>query len=118
VVLTKNQLVMSYRIALACGRSGRPRDVLAEVVGVVGSGFLFRQAGRQLVGLVPLAGIPLKAAMAWAGTVAIGRAVGAWAPRGERLDRAAVSRLYREALGQARGAVRSLLGARARRGRR
>jgi uncharacterized protein (DUF697 family) len=118
VVLTKNQLVMSYRIALACGRSGRPRDVLAEVVGVVGSGFLFRQAGRQLVGLVPLAGIPLKAAMAWAGTVAIGRAVAAWAPRGERLNRAAVSRLYREALGQARGAVRSLLGARARRRRR
>lgn len=115
VVLTKNQLVMSYRIALACGRRGRPRSVLGEVMGVIGGGFLFRQAGRQLVGLIPLAGIPLKAAVAWAGTVAIGRAVAAWASRGERLSKAAVARLYKDALGQARGAVRALLGERRRR---
>ncbi len=113
VVLTKNQLVMSYRIALACGRRGRPREVLGEVMGVIGGGFLFRQAGRQLVGLIPMAGIPLKAAVAWAGTVAIGRAVAAWARRGERLSKAAVGRLYREALGQGKSAVRALLGERA-----
>jgi uncharacterized protein (DUF697 family) len=117
VVLTKNQLVMSYRIALACGRRGRAREILGEVMGVIGSGFLFRQAGRQLVGLIPLAGIPLKAAVAWAGTVAIGRAVAAWVRRGERLSRAAVARLYREALGQGRSAVRALLGERASRRR-
>jgi uncharacterized protein (DUF697 family) len=105
VVLTKNQLVMSYRIALAHGKSGRARDVLSEVTGVVGGGFLFRQAGRQLVGLIPVAGIPLKAAVAWAGTVAIGRAVAAWVSRGERLSKAAVARLYREAMVQAKGAA-------------
>lgn len=110
VVLTKNQLVMSYRIALAHGRSGRARDVLSEVTGVIGGGFLFRQAGRQLVGLIPIAGIPLKAAIAWAGTVAIGRAVSAWVGRGERLSKVAVGKLYREALTQARGVVRGLRG--------
>jgi uncharacterized protein (DUF697 family) len=118
VVLTKNQLLMSYRIVLACGRSGRARDLLREIVGVVGSGFLFRQAGRQLLGLIPLAGIPLKSAIAWAGTVAIGRAVAAWASRGERPSRAAVARLYRDSLAQAKGAVRPLLPERLDRGRR
>jgi uncharacterized protein (DUF697 family) len=97
VVLTKNQLVMSYRIALAAGKKGSPRDVLGEVVGVIGSGFLFRQGARSLVGLIPGAGIVPKVAVAYAGTVAVGRAVAAWADGGERLSASAVKRLYREA---------------------
>jgi hypothetical protein len=42
LVLTKNQLLMGYKIALGAGKSGRARDVIGEVVGVVGGGFLFR----------------------------------------------------------------------------
>ena len=57
VVLTKNQLVMSYRIALASGKKGTPRELVGEVLGVIGGGFLFRQAARQLVGLIPVVGI-------------------------------------------------------------
>jgi uncharacterized protein (DUF697 family) len=97
VVLTKNQLVMSYRIAVAAGKKGAPRDVLAEVAGVIGGGFLFRQGARSLIGLIPGAGIVPKVAVAYAGTVAVGRAVAAWADGGQRLSTAAVKRLYREA---------------------
>ena len=81
-VLTKNQLVMSYRIALAGGRSGSVRAVLGQTIGVVGSGFLLRQLARQLVGLVPVIGIAPKVAVAYAGTWAVGRAVAAWANGG------------------------------------
>src|SRR5262249_56884703 len=74
VVLTKNQLVMSYRIALAAGKKGTARELVGEVLGVVGGGFLFGQGARQLVGLIPLAGIGPKVGVAYAGTLAIGRA--------------------------------------------
>ena len=97
VVLTKNQLVMSYKIALACGKKGTPRELIGEVIGVIGSGFLFRQAARQLIGLVPVAGIVPKVAMAYAGTWAVGRAVAAWASEGRKLTPAAVRRFYKEA---------------------
>ena len=97
VVLTKNQLVMSYKIALGSGKKGQPRELIGEVMGVIGGGFLFRQAARQLVGLIPVAGIVPKVAMAYAGTWAVGRAVAAWASEGRRLTPAAVRGFYREA---------------------
>jgi hypothetical protein len=46
---------------------------------VIGGGFLFRQLARELVGLIPIAGVAPKVAVAYAGTWAIGRAVGMWA---------------------------------------
>ena len=108
VVLTKNQLVMSYKIALACGKKGTPRELIGEVVGVIGSGFLFRQAARQLVGLIPVAGIVPKVAMAYAGTWAVGRAVAAWANEGRRLTPNAVRRFYREAWGRGKTVARAM----------
>jgi uncharacterized protein (DUF697 family) len=109
IVLTKNQLVMSYRIALAAGKRGTVRSVLGEVVSVIGGGFLFRQAGRQLIGLIPGAGVAPKVAIAYAGTHAIGRAVAAWADEGHRLSPAAVRRFYAEAWDRARAFARSIV---------
>jgi uncharacterized protein (DUF697 family) len=116
VVLTKNQLVMSYKIALACGKKGGPRELIGEVMGVIGSGFLFRQAARQLVGLIPVAGIVPKVAMAYAGTWAVGHAVAAWASEGRRLTPAAVRRFYREAWERGKTVARAMT-AQARRAR-
>jgi uncharacterized protein (DUF697 family) len=108
IVLTKNQLVMSYRIALAAGKRGTVRSVMGELVGVIGGGFLFRQAGRQLIGLIPGAGVAPKVAIAYAGTHAIGRAVAAWADEGHRLSAAAIKRFYKEAWESARAFARGI----------
>lgn len=109
VVLTKNQLLMSYRIALAAGKRGRGRELVTEVAGVIGGGLLLRQAGRQLIGLVPGAGIVPKVAVAYAGTIAIGRAVAAWALGGERLTKEAVRGFYREASQRAKEVAKDLV---------
>ena len=85
VVLTKNQVMMCYRIALASGRDGEPRELIGEILGVLGGGMLFRQAARQLVGLIPFIGILPKVAVAYAGTYAIGRATSAWLTDGRRI---------------------------------
>jgi len=102
VVLTKNQLLMGYRIALASGRSGRPRDLVMEILGVLGGGLLFRQMARQLVGLVPVVGIVPKVAVAYGGTWAIGRAVTLWATGGGRLTHERLRQLTREGLRRGR----------------
>jgi uncharacterized protein (DUF697 family) len=110
VVLTKNQLLLAYRIALGAGKSGRPRDLMTEIVGVLGSGFLLRQSARSLVGLVPVAGIVPKVAVAYAGTWAVGQAVVAWATKGERVSRQAVGEFYRAARDRGRELARRLVG--------
>ena len=101
VVLSKNQMMMSYRIALAAGKTGQPRELIGEIVGVLGGALLFRQIARQLVGLIPVIGIVPKVAVAYGGTWAIGRAVGLWATEGQLLTSARLRQLWRE--GFARG---------------
>jgi uncharacterized protein (DUF697 family) len=112
LILTKNQLLMGYKIALGAGKSGRAREVIGEVVGVVGGGFLFRQAARQLVGLIPMAGLIPKVAIAYTGTWAIGRAVVVWATQGRRVSHATLRRLSSDAAGRGRAFARGLLTAR------
>jgi uncharacterized protein (DUF697 family) len=85
VVLTKNQLIMSYRLVLAAGRDGEPRKLIGEILSVLGGGLLFRQAARQLIGLIPVAGLVPKVAIAYGGTWAIGRAVVAWVTEGREI---------------------------------
>lgn len=101
VVLTKNQLIMGFKIALAAGRDGEPRSMLAEILGVIGGGILFRQIARQLVGLVPVAGLLPKVAIAYAGTYAMGRALSAWALHGAAVTPESVGRYAGD--GMARG---------------
>jgi uncharacterized protein (DUF697 family) len=108
VMLTKNQLVMSYKIALVAGKSGSARHLIAESLGVLGGGFLFRQVARQLVGLIPAVGVAAKAAVAYAGTSAIGRAVVMWATVGETVTAETVRVFYEEGLTLGRRAARAV----------
>jgi uncharacterized protein (DUF697 family) len=108
VVLTKNQLVMSYRIALACGLEGDPRRLMPEILGVLGGGLLFRQVARQLIGLVPVIGIVPKVAVAYGGTWAIGRAVTLWATGGGRMTGERLRQLSREGLRRGEAVARDM----------
>jgi uncharacterized protein (DUF697 family) len=108
IVLSKNQLMMSYRLALAAGKTGEPRELIAEIVGVLGGGLLFRQIARQLVGLVPVIGLVPKVAVAYGGTWAIGKAVTAWATGGGKLTTARLKQLSQEGLARGRRVARAM----------
>ena len=110
VVLTKNQLMLGYRIVLASGRSGEPRKLIREIVGVLGGGLLFRQIARQLVGLIPVAGLVPKVAIAYTGTWAIGRAVAAWANEGRTITADMVRTYSAEAVARGRAFAERLVG--------
>jgi len=108
IVLTKNQLLMSYRIAMAAGKPGRASELIGEIIGVLGGGLLFRQIARQLAGMLPVVGVVPKVAVAYGGTWAIGRAVTVWATEGRRLTGERLRQLSREGLARGRQVAGSL----------
>ena len=109
VVLTKNQLLMCYRLALVAGREGDPKKLLAEILGVLGGGLLFRQIARQLVGLIPVVGLLPKVAVAYGGTWAIGRAMTAWVNEGRTITAESVRSFSSEGLARGREVARAML---------
>ncbi len=109
IVLTKNQLVMGYRIMLASGRDGEPKTMVKEVLGVLGGGLLFRQAARQLIGMIPVVGLVPKVAIAYGGTWAMGRALSAWATSGSAVTAESVRGYSTEGLARGRAAAKQLL---------
>lgn len=102
VIMTKNQLMMAYRVALAAGLEGDARRLMPEIIGVLGGGLLLRQVARELVGLIPILGLAPKVAVSYGGTYAIGRAVAAWAQGGQAASRAVFRRWSREGLERGR----------------
>ena len=108
IVLTKNQLLMGYRLVLASGRDGEPKKLIGEILGMLGGGLVFRQIARQLVGLIPVVGIVPKVAVAYGGTWAIGRAVVVWVTEGRAASAETVRMLSREGLQRGRDVARDL----------
>ncbi len=108
VILTKNQALMVYKLGPALGLSTRWQDHVAELGGVVGAGFLWRQVARQLVGLIPVWGILPKVAVAYAGTYAVGEAIVRWYQTGHKVSGSGMRELYASALVQGRRVAQNL----------
>lgn len=72
-LLTMNQIRLVLRIAIAYGQTVDASRAL-ELLGVVGAGFGFRAVAREALGVVPVLGWGVKAAIAYVGTKAIGEA--------------------------------------------
>jgi uncharacterized protein (DUF697 family) len=109
VVLTKNQLLLGFRIVLAGGRTGEPRALIGEIIAVLGSGLLFRQAARQLVGLVPVVGLVPKVAIAYSGTWAIGKALVLWVTEGRAVTADTVTSLSAEGFARGRAVAERMV---------
>ncbi len=109
VVLTKNQALLSYKLALALGHNGTARELVGPVAGVVGGGFIWRQIARTLVGLIPGVGLVPKIAIAYAGTYVTGHAVYNWYAHGAELSAERMKALYSEALAEGKARATAFL---------
>ncbi len=74
LVLTKNQALMVYRLALAFGAPADFQKRMLEITPVIGAAVMWRQVAGGLVGLIPGYGIVPKTAVAYGGTWIVGRA--------------------------------------------
>jgi hypothetical protein len=73
IFLTVNQIRMAFLLAAANDRAVGYGEQRAEIASIVASSFGWRAIARELVGKIPLGGgLVSKAAVAWAGTFALG----------------------------------------------
>jgi uncharacterized protein (DUF697 family) len=86
IVLTKSQAFLAYKLGLLFGFSTHWQDYVTEFGGVIGSGFLWRQTARQLVGLIPVWGIIPKVAVSYSGTYVVGHTMLGWYLTGRHLS--------------------------------
>ncbi len=109
VVLTKSQAFLAYKLGLLLGFSTRWQDYVTEFGSVIGTGFLWRQIARSLIGLVPGWGIVPKVAIAYAGTYVVGNAILGWYLTGKNLSPKQMRALYGQALNRGKEYARSLV---------
>lgn len=107
IAITALQMHMLLRIAAAYGKKPEFTRII-ELAPVVGGGYGWRALARELSGFIPIAGIPIKAAIAYAGTLVVGQAASYYYETGSLLSPNAVGALYREASERAKGLVKSL----------
>lgn len=73
-VMCANQASLALELAAAHGE-GASAERLAEIVGVCAGGLVWRLVARALTSSLPGASLPLRAAVAYAGTLVTGRAL-------------------------------------------
>jgi uncharacterized protein (DUF697 family) len=100
IVLTKNQLLLVFKIAAIHGRDLDDRaGIMREMLPVGGAGFLWRTLAREATTFLPLAaGTIPKVAIAYSGTYAIGRAADYFYRFGERPSKDTMKSFYRTAM--------------------
>jgi len=98
LVLTKNQAMLVYKLALAHGAPPEFQARIREVLPVLGGAFVWRQIARTLVGFVPIWGVVPKVSIAYAGTYSTGMVAWRWFADGELISGIRLKEISDEAL--------------------
>jgi uncharacterized protein (DUF697 family) len=100
IVLTKNQIMMAYKLAAANGRDlSDQTGILRELAPVVGAGFVWRTVAREATSFLPfLAGTIPKVAIAFAGTYTVGLAADYYYRFGQKPTRDQMRRFSEQAI--------------------
>ena len=109
VVLTKTQAYLVYKLGLALGYTTRWQDYVAEFGSVLGSGFIWRQLARTLVGWIPVWGILPKVAVSYAGTYVVGHGVLQWYLTGRHISKNQIQQLYIQAFARGKNIAQKLI---------
>ena len=99
LVLTKNQLMLLYKVAAIHGRDLSDQlAIIREMVPVVGAGLAWRTVAREVASFVPFAaGTIPKVAVAYAGTLSVGRAADFYYRFGHKPDKDQMRDYYKQA---------------------
>ena len=109
-VITVNQIRMAFLIAAASDRQVGYNEQKAQIASIIAGAFGWRALARQLAGKIPFgAGLVPKAAVAYAGTYAVGQSLERYYGIGYGFSRAERQLAYHEAFERGKTVVRSLL---------
>lgn len=108
IAITGLQIDMLLKISAAYGKRAEFARVV-ELLPVIGGGYGWRALARELSGFIPVAGIPIKAGIAYAGTLVVGQAASYYYEHGTTLNAASTKALYHDALERAKKLVADMI---------
>jgi uncharacterized protein (DUF697 family) len=107
MAITGIQMTLMLNIGATYGRDPDLNQIW-ELLPIVGGGFGWRALARELSGFIPVGGIVLKAAIAYAGTVVVGEGVGYFYRHGRHMGVEDAARVYEDARASALTFARKL----------
>jgi uncharacterized protein (DUF697 family) len=108
VAITGIQVMLMLHIDATYGRDPDVQRTW-QLLPIIGGGFGWRTLARELVGFVPLAGIAIKGAIAYAGTIVVGEGVTFLHEHGHHMTKSQAATLYERAKSDALRFARELL---------
>ena len=93
VAITGLQMMLLLHIEAAYGRDPDVQRMW-QLLPVIGGGFGWRTLARELAGFVPVAGIAIKGAIAYAGTIVVGEGVTFFLEHGHHMSKGQASAIY------------------------
>ena len=95
VAITGIQIVLMMQIGATYGKDPDMARIW-ELLPIVGGGLGWRALSREISGFIPVAGIAIKGAIAYAGTIVVGEGVGFFYEHGRHMTSAQATTLYDE----------------------
>lgn len=108
LMLTKNQIMMTLRLAAAYGLEVDYKSRMKEVAPLLINAFGWRAIARELVGAVPGVGFIARAMISYAGTMTVGKTAQFYYETGEHITRDQIKRWYQESYEASREKIRGL----------
>jgi len=108
VAITGIQVMLMVHIEAVYGRDPDMQRAW-QLLPVIGGGFGWRALARELAGFVPVAGIAIKGAIAYAGTIVVGEGVTFFHEHGREMTKGQASALYERTKDDALRFARELL---------
>ncbi len=93
VAITGFQMMLLLHIEATYGKDPDVQRMW-KLLPVIGGGFGWRTLARELAGFVPVAGVAIKGAIAYAGTIVVGESVTFFLEHGSHMSKAQASQLY------------------------
>ena len=108
VAITGIQMMLFLHIEAVYGKDPDLQR-LWQLLPVVGGGFGWRALARQLSGFIPVAGIAIKGAVAYAGTIVVGEGVTFFQEHGRHMTRSQAARIFERTKDDAMTFARDLI---------
>ena len=108
VAITGLQMALVLQVGACYGRDPDLQRVW-ELLPVIGGGFGWRALSRELSGFIPVAGIAIKGAIAYAGTIVVGEGITFYHEHGQHMSAVDAARLYDEAKTSAMALAREII---------
>ncbi len=109
IAITGIQMMLMMQIGATYGNDPDVRRIW-ELLPVVGGGFGWRMLSRELSGFIPVAGVVIKGAIAYAGTVVVGEGVTFYHEHGRHMSASQAAKIYEETKTSALAFAREVFG--------